>query len=457
MLFRVLGPLEVHAAEVHVLGVGKPAIVLATLLQQANAWVPVDRLIAATWPEADMPMSAEANLKTYVWQLRRMLRDGPAAARIERNADAYRLRVAPGELDSDRAREWATAARRPGLPPHEARALVERALALWRGTPYCGLEPAAEAATVLEELRLQLREQLAELQLRLGDEDQAVGTLRSVTTDAPLRESAWAHLVHALNLTGRRTEALIAYRRAAEVLSAELGVLPGPVLLAAEREVLGTTRRAPARADRGGPAVPVRRELPRAVRLIGRAPELRLLRRAATAPAPLVLVEGPAGIGKTALAVLAAHELAPSYPDGQFFLRLGRPVDALLDRLLRALGVASADQPTDQDEKEARWRSEVAGRRVLLILDDARSRDQVWPLLPAGAESLAIVTTRGLTGHLDGATRLPLGPLDPDAATSLYAAIAGTTDEQAIRSCHGNPAALCAAAVIPPTLRRAAV
>ncbi len=100
MLFRVLGPLEVHAAEVHTLGVSKPAIVLATLLQQPNAWVPVDRIAEATWPGADRPMSAEANLKTYVWQLRRML-PGP---RIDRNGDAYRLRVAPGELDADHAR-----------------------------------------------------------------------------------------------------------------------------------------------------------------------------------------------------------------------------------------------------------------------------------------------------------------------------------------------------------------
>lgn len=135
MLFRVLGPLEVHAAEVHALGAGKPALVLATLLQQPNAWVPVDQIAEATWPGADRPASARANLKTYVWQLRRMLPGVPAGARIERNADAYRLRVAPGELDADHARELAVAARRPGLPPQEARTLVERALALWRGRP----------------------------------------------------------------------------------------------------------------------------------------------------------------------------------------------------------------------------------------------------------------------------------------------------------------------------------
>lgn len=446
MLFRVLGPLEVHAAEVHALGTGKPAIVLATLLQQPNAWVPTDRIAEATWPGADMPASAEANLKTYVWQLRRILPGVPAGARIERNADAYRLRVAPGELDADHARELAAEARRPDLPPHEARTLVERALSLWRGRPYCGLEPAAAAAATLEELRLQLREHLARLQLRLGDEEQAICTLRGVTAEAPLRESAWAHLVRALKLAGRRTEALIAYRRAAGLLASELGVLPGPELLAAERDVVG-----------GAVRLPVRRELPRDVRLIGRASESDALRRAATAPAPVVLVEGAAGIGKTALAVRVAHELAPAYPDGQFFLHLRRPVTALLDRLLRSLGVTDAGLPADPDEKVARWRSELAGRRVLLVLDDARTRDQVWPLLPAGPGSLAVVTARELDGHLDGACRLPLGPLAPVAATALYASIAGTTDERAIRACRGNPAALRAAAATPATLRRAAV
>ena len=99
----------------------------------------------------------------------------------------------------------------------------------------------------------------------------------------------------------------------------------------------------------------------------------------------------------------------------------------------------------------------MALRTGLLVLDDARTRDQVWPLLPAGPGSLVLVTARSLGGHLDGAVRLPLGPLAPTAATALYAAVAGTTDEHRIRSCHGNPAALRAAAATPAELRRAAV
>jgi DNA-binding SARP family transcriptional activator len=530
MLFRVLGPLEVHAAQVHALGAGKPATVLATLLQQPNAWVAVDHLVEVVWPGPAIPMSAAANLKTYVWQLRRLLPELDGAGRIERRSDAYRLRVAPGEIDADRARDLAAAARRPDLPPAEALALVREALDLWRGRPFCGVESAAGAAATLEEMRLQLREHLAELQLRLGQTQEAVGTLRGVTTAAPLRESAWAHLVRALHAAGRRTEALVACRQAADVLAGELGVPPGPALAAAEREILeatppdlhspgaihagstwpgvihpgvlrpgavqpgavqpgavqpGATRAGVGQAGVGqagvgssrpsafptSPAHPrpvrsahtstrfraaARRELPRDVRLIGRTTELAAIRRAASGVAPLILLSGPAGIGKTALAVHAAHVLSASYPDGQFFVRMRLPAGVLLDRLLRGVGVVPADMPVDLDEKAALWRSEVARRRILLVLDDAQTRDQVWPLLPANAGTLTVVTARALPTHLDGATRIPLGPLTPAAATALFAAAAGTTDPQAVQAGQGNPAALLTAAAARPSMRRMA-
>ncbi|MEV6491764.1 BTAD domain-containing putative transcriptional regulator [Actinoplanes sp. NPDC051633] len=434
VLFRTLGPLEVHTGEVHQLGAGKPASVLATLLQQPNAWISVDQLLAATWPGPAMPASASSNLKTYVWQLRRLLPDLDGASRIERRADAYRLRVLPGEVDADRARQLAAAAR--GLAAEAALPLVEEALGLWHGRPFSGLESAAAAAASLDELQLQLREQLARLQLELGQKDKAVGTLRRVTGDAPLREPAWAQLAHALHESGRRTEALIACRRAADVLHAELGVTPGPALAAAQRAVLG-----------GGAT---RRELPRDVRLIGRTAELTRIRRAGR---EVVVIEGPAGIGKTALAVHAAHSLAPAHPDGQLFVSMRLGAGALLDRLLRGVGVLAGSIPSDLDEKAALWRSEVAQRRVLLVLDDADGRDQVWPLLPAGAGTLTLITARRLGGHVDGAARLPLGPLGPAAAAALFATAGGVADS-AIRGCGGNPAALLRTAAVTATTRR---
>ncbi|GLY97614.1 BTAD domain-containing putative transcriptional regulator [Actinoplanes sp. NBRC 103695] len=393
MLIRTLGPIELHTpTAVHQLGAGKPAAVLATLVQQPNAWVTVDQLAEATWPGAAMPASAAANLKTYVWQLRRLL---GGADRITRRADAYRLRVLPGELDADQARSLAAAART--ADPSTAADLIREALALWRGRPYSGVESAATAADVLEELRLELSERLAALRLELGDTAEAIGTLRGVVAEAPLREPAWALLVRALHTAGQRTEALLASRRAAAILRTELGVAPGPQLTAYSASF---------------PAAPslVRRELPRDVRLVGRAAELAHISRAAAGPAPIVLLSGPAGIGKTALAVHAAHRLAADFPDGQFFIHLRQPAGALLERLLRGLGLRPCDIPADLDERAALWRSEVSRRRVLLVLDDAQTREQVWPLLPATSGSMALVTARSLTGHLDGATHLPLGP-----------------------------------------------
>jgi hypothetical protein len=270
--------------------------------------------------------------------------------------------------------------------------------------------------------------------------------LRTVTADAPLREGAWAQLVRTLHTAGRRAEALAACRRAREVLSAELGVAPGPVLAEAYRLVLG-----------GAQLLRTRRELPRDLPLTGRTDGLDAVRRAATEDSPVVVINGMAGVGKTALAVHAAHRLAPSYPDGQFFVNLhgGDPHAALapsaaLERLLRGIGVPAAEIPSDVDERSARWRSELSRRRVLLVLDDAANGDQLEPLLPAAPACLTLVTTSNRGWHLDGADRIGLEPLDETAAGALFAAAAGGPraggDHPAVaavvRACGGLPAAL---------------
>ena len=450
MLFHVLGPLEVHNGTVHQLGPSKPATLLATLLLQPNAWVAVDHLIAATWQEQAVPASAEANLKTYVWQLRRLLPDHNGHTRIESRSGAYRIRVGPGELDADRAGELAAEARRAASDNDTAAAvtLLEQALRLWRGRPFEGVEAAVStgAVTWFEELHLRLREHLAELQVVLGRNQDAVATLRTVTADAPLREDAWAQLVRALHTAGMRAEALAACRRAGELLSTELGVEPGPVLAEAHRLVVGD-----AQLPR------TRRELPRDVPLAGRTDEVATVLRAATDIAPVVLVDGMAGVGKTALAVHVAHRLAPDYPDGQFFVNLrgGDPHSALapsaaLERLLRGIGVPPAEVPSDPDERSALWRSELSRRRVLLVLDDAADGDQLAPLLPAAPACLTVVTTSNRGWHLDGAVRVGLEPLGETAAGALFVTAAGGSPTGAdhaavaavVRHCGGLPAAL---------------
>jgi DNA-binding SARP family transcriptional activator len=234
VLFHVLGPIEVHVAGKHRAMTGKPAIVLATLLLQRNAWVSLDQLADHLWPDGDSPLSAVANLRTYVWQVRRAL---PDPARLDRSGDAYRLRAQPDEVDADRAARIAVEAARVA-DSALALSMVDETLGWWRGRAYPGLAAAIAAADQLDELRLDLRELRATRLLSLGRAAEAVAELRTVITAAPLREWAWAGLVRTLAATGRRAEALLAYRRAAELLAAELAVGPGPELLAARRLVL---------------------------------------------------------------------------------------------------------------------------------------------------------------------------------------------------------------------------
>ncbi|WP_020674047.1 AfsR/SARP family transcriptional regulator [Amycolatopsis nigrescens] len=461
MLFHVLGPLEARGPEGAVLefGARKPATVLATLLLNPNSWAGLGRLVEATWHEQVVPASAEANLKTYVWRLRRTLPALPGGTRIESRPGAYRVRVAPGELDAEWVTGQAAAARRAlGRGDHAvALTLLEEALALWRGRPFEGLprELVSDAVLRLDHLHRDLQEGLAEAQLSLGHRLDATATLRALTAQDPLRESAWALLVRSLREQGRRVEALDAYRRARTVLADELGVDPGAALAEAHRRLLAGDASARALAGRS------RRELPREVAgLVGRGGELDLMYRAPRG-ATMVL-DGMTGVGKTALAVHAAHRLSARFPDGQFFVDLRAhaetgPLDPgeALTRLLRGIGVDPRSVPADVDERSALWRSELSRRRVLLVLDDAADDRQVRPLLPGAATSLTLITTRNRGWRLEGEQRVALATLDDTAASALFRAaaedarrVAATPADTAavVRACGGLPGALHTAA-----------
>lgn len=435
MIFHVLGPLETHssAGAVVDLGTRKAGTVLGVLLLHPNRWVRTEDLVSATWQEHAAPAAAKANLKTYVSQLRRALPPFGAGNRIEARPGAYRLRVGRGELDSDRAAELAATARAAiEAGDHlTAAGLLEDALALWRGRPFEGLalDEACAAAGRLDELRQDIEESLAEVQLASGRRSEAITTLRELTRQDPLRENAWTLLVRTLNAAGRRGEAVAAHRAARAVLAAELGVEPGPEL-------------AGALAD--GAARP-RRELPRDVPVfVGRTQELALARRGA-----LVVVDGMSGVGKTAFAVHAAHQLASDFPDGQLFvnLRAGAvSVGDALARMLRGLGVSGV--PADVDELGALWRSELAWRRVLLVLDDAGDARQVLPLLPGDGHSAVLITTRQRGWRLPGETRISLKPLCRAESAVLLRRAAGDRAAPAavVSACGGLPSALLAAA-----------
>lgn len=453
MLFSVLGPVEVRLDGSRVEFARKPTAVLAVLLLHANSWVGVDTIVDALWQD-DAPVSAGRNVKTYVWQLRRLL---PPAAdggpRIQSRQGAYRVVVEPSEVDALTFTELAAEGRRAlsDGDPAGARERFAAALALWRSTPYQELpiDAARIAAAGLAERRWELLGRLAEALLALGESGEAVTLLRPLAAEEPLREGTWTALVSALHRSGRRSEALAAFRQARRLLHDELGVEPSADLREALRSVLADTGQdgpdrpaGPAAAAAPAPRAPhpaLRRanSLPRGVPdFAGRGAERAVLRSLAEdgGPVRVAVVDGMAGSGKTALVVHLAHELAGAYPDAQLYVDLrghaaaAAPVDPAdaLAGLLRTVGVPATDIPAGLDDRSALWRSLLAGRRVLLVLDDAAGAEQVVPLLPGDGASLVLVTSRVRLAAPDGVTGVSLGTLpERDAVRLLASAVGG--------------------------------
>ncbi|GAB3136386.1 BTAD domain-containing putative transcriptional regulator [Micromonospora sonneratiae] len=443
--FRVLGRPEVsHAGERLDVGAPKQLTVLSALLLSTNTALSAERLVESVWWQP--PSAAGSNLRGYLAGLRRVLHppgERDSRLRTER-AGGYRIVVRPGELDLDRFDDLAAQgerALRTGLLSTAADHL-EQALRLWRGRTLDGVTygPALQAmVTRVEERRLVVAEQWAQARLDLGQPEVVAVDLRSLVREHPLRERLWAHLILALYRSGRPGEALAAYAELRTVLAGELGVDPAPDLRRLHRQILR------GEADVGGPtvesapAVARPRQLPAGANaLYGRATELtwlaQLLSGSRARPGPVVVaVDGVAGVGKSALALAAANRSAAHFPDGQFYVDLQgatpglaplRSID-VLGRFLRTLGVRPANVPDDEAEAAALFRSLVAQRRVLVLLDDAVSLAQVRPLLPGGSGCAALVTSRETLTGLVEAVRVPLGLLTPPDAVAL---LGGLTD-----------------------------
>ncbi|MFD0202703.1 MULTISPECIES: AfsR/SARP family transcriptional regulator [Saccharothrix] len=439
MLFRVLGAVDVvrsDGARVPV-DARKPRVLLATLLLHAGEWVSVERLVEALWPEG-APPSAEQNTKTYVWKLRRLVADD----RIDGGRGGYRVRVADGELDAHRFEELVRAGRRhadAGLPRQAASAFGE-ALRLWRGDPFGDLA-GADVDTVragLVERRLTALEGHASALSALGSHEEAVVALTGLVAQHPFRERLRGALMTALYRAGRQAEALDVYDEGRVLLDRELGVRPGEELRRLHLAVLNQDVHPAA-----GPSPWVSpAQVPAAVvGFTGRAEHLQRLDRLLLhadddrQPPPIAVVTGTGGVGKTALVIHWAHRVRDRFPDGQLYVNLRgydpdlpvSPGDAL-SGFLRALGVDSRDIPQDLDERSATFRSLLAGRQVLVVLDNARTAAQVRPLLPGSPGCLVLVTSRdSLRGLIakDGATRLPLDLLPDAEAHDLLCALIG--------------------------------
>ena len=485
----LLGPVEVRVdGKSCRLGPPKQRALLVVLLLHADHVVPVAHIVEELWGERP-PRSATANLRSYAAGLRHVL---PPAERdrLVARPTGYLLRAAPEELDTADF-EQAAAAGRHALDRNDpARAVreLERALLLWRGRAAEDVRvgpvvrPLLEA---LEERRRTVLEDWVEARLAVEPPAQVLPTLRGLTAAEPLRERGWALLMQALASTGDTAGALAAYAGARSALSTQLGIEPGPVLrrlhhtilnaqpidevrLTAVPEQLPAAIPAPRPEPAAADAWRVRCDLPAPARgFVGRNEAIAEIADALLADtdpdaARIVAVTGGPGVGKTALAVAAAHELRPHFPDGQWFVGLGsataRPRDTLelLERLCTAAGHQDPLPPT-VDGRAGTLRAILADRRVLVLLDDAASAEQVRPLLPGTRSSAVIVTAReALTGlvALEAAHALQLGTLTPAHSMTLLTRLLGRAATEAgraavdevVRQCAGLPLALRIAA-----------
>ncbi|WP_218164539.1 AfsR/SARP family transcriptional regulator [Lentzea waywayandensis] len=396
--FGLLGPLDVVLDGRHVhIPPGKRRVVLAALLLRPGQVVGVDELV-------ELAGGSRNALQTTVGRLREVL-----PGLVLTKPGGYLLDVLPDEVDVHRFDR---------LEPREA-------LALWRGRPFADIGSDAlerDHVPALTEKYLATLEARIETDLRDGEHERLVPELRSLTRQNPTRERMWAQLIVALHRCDRQTEALQAYDDIRGRLAGELGLDPGKDLQKAHQQVLTADNRPRARNDLPGDIAD----------FAGRASDLdEILAAVPSGCVAITAIDGMAGIGKTTIAVRAAHRLAARFPDAQLFVDLHSytagveprtPSDALL-ALLTALGVPAQDIPDGLDARAARWRAEMAHRKALVVLDNAGSTSQVRPLLPG--TGLVLVTSRRRLVDLDAAHTISLDVLSEADSLNLLASIIG--------------------------------
>ena len=451
MEFGLLGPLVVRAGGSRVVvSAGKQRVLLAALLLRANQVVGAGELAEAVW-EGRPPETARVTLQNYVKRLRQAL--GPAGyERIVTRPAGYLIEVGPGELDVARFAELRAAAGAAGRARawDVVSARLGEALGLWRGRPLADVPSrvlAAGAVPRLAEMRLEALEARVEADLHLGRHREVVAEVRALAVAEPLRERLAELLMLALYRSGQQASALTAYRQVRRHLVEQVGIEPGPGLRDLNQRILRSDRTLlldPPAANGGvppSPAAAARQSMARAADagftpnllpaavpdFTGRARELGQLRalsgllRQPGGPVLITAIGGTAGVGKTALAVHWARAAAAEFPGGQLYVNLRGfgPADPLppaeaLRAFLDALGVAAARIPATLDGRQALYRSLLQGRRMLIVLDNARDPAQVRPLLPATPTAMVLITSRSELASLvvtEGATVISLDVL----------------------------------------------
>lgn len=493
MAFRVLGRVEaVGTSGMLPLGGPKPRTLLAALLLHANTAVTSDRLCEVLWAGSP-PASARANVRSYAARLRRALNAASGGDRLSHGHQGYSLLVQPDELDL-RLFDDLAARGREAMAEGDHWSAAERlraALGLWRGAAFDGLAHHAALhmeASRLEESRISVFEDHAAARLALGEYEKLVPELRAQTAVHPLRERLWGLLITAQYHCGRPGDALHSYARARRALRDELGLDSGAELRQLHQAVLArdlppiaeppSPRRIPVHQLAPPPPAlsrPGARSRPAGLWPIRQLPTLiadfvgreELLTRASRllAPSdttnpptvvPVVILTGLPGVGKTTAATHLAHRLRGTFPDGHLYVQLDsarRPRRAsavVLADLLLSLGVPGSAIPGAEPQRAALFRSKLADRRVLVVLDDVMDTSQIQSLLPGGGGCAVLITSRARLTVIPGAHLLDVEPLDDTDGRALLGRIAGarrfTTEPEAtgrlLVGCAGLPLAL---------------
>ncbi|MEU1804758.1 BTAD domain-containing putative transcriptional regulator [Streptomyces sp. NPDC019937] len=468
--FAVLGPVRIWRGERAraALSPQEQALMCVLLLRQGRT-ATAEELVDAVWGETPPP-EVIAGLRTYAFRLRRKL--GPGVLVSE--AGGYALRAGPKALDLEVCEERQAQAKhaRAGGALSEARRLLCMALGLWDGQPLAGVPgPYAQAQrSRLEEWRLALLEARLELDLELGLHTEMVSELTALTAEHPLRERLRSMLMLALYRSGRQAEALGVYTDTRRLLADELGVDPDPELAQLHQRILHADptlilQEHPSDVEAAHLSIPRPAQLPAGpADFTGRASAVntlraRLLNAQGTVMA-VFAVRGLGGVGKTALAVHVAHVVREHFPDGQLFVDLlgqsSRTADptAVLGVFLRALGIPSSDLPEGLHERAALYRSTLANRRVLVVLDNAHDTRQVRPLLPGAPGCATLITSRTSMVGLDGVHLIDLDTMDPSEALALFTRIIG--EERAATEPDSCREAVAACGYLPLAIRIAA-
>jgi DNA-binding SARP family transcriptional activator/tetratricopeptide (TPR) repeat protein len=445
--FKILGPLEIFEGSERLdLGGTRQQIVLATLLLSPNTLVTMDRLLEAIYGE-NLPPTSRSQAQISISSLRRLFASYGRKGIIATRPHGYVIQVEGGQLDSRLFEEMVAAARaaRDANHPDQAVANYRDALRLWRGPALDGIDSQLirVAASRLDEQRIATVEDRIDLELDLARHHELVGELAELVEQFPLREQLRGQLMLALHRCGRTAEALQVYRHGRHTMIEELGIEPGERLQQMEHAILTGD---PALDPPAG-TVPVQLAKQQVPTLLptdigdftGRSKEIIVIQqclghgggREASLAVPVVVVTGKGGVGKTSIAVHAAHHVADQFPDGQLFADLhggaAHPISPMqvLERFLRVLGAPPSYIPEGLDERAEIYRNLLADRKVLVVLDDAAGESQVAPLLPGSGAAGVIVTSRRRLAGLPGATHIEVEVFAADKSLDLLARIVG--------------------------------